>query len=255
MLFKLLSVLGALAWLPSLINFIRNIFLKPKLIINSHEELEIGYTTFGPILNLQLSFLAENKKLLIKKINVQLTHQNKDMQVFNWIWFEEILLEMNMPGGGSVPYRKNQNAVVINIAEDMLIEKKIGFQQNTFRVEYKNLLNALNEDYANIIGSSGDINNLKTFKNYNNLLNLFNNSFNWKIGKYSVVLQAYIPDRKEPFEHKFDFSLNNLEIQALKTNIEICKKLVEKKYVNNTLEVKDSWIWINPYKLTEDQIK
>jgi hypothetical protein len=60
-IFQILAILGALAWLPQLIIFISKWLTKPKLTIITDKDLEIGYTTFGPIFNFQIAFLAEKK--------------------------------------------------------------------------------------------------------------------------------------------------------------------------------------------------
>jgi len=50
-MFKILAVLGALAWLPQLFIIIKNVLVKPIVKIIPENQLEIGYTLFGPIIN------------------------------------------------------------------------------------------------------------------------------------------------------------------------------------------------------------
>ena len=63
-----LSILGALAWLPEIIKLIKNIINKPKISIISDKNLELGFTLYGPIINLGLAFSSERKDALITKI-------------------------------------------------------------------------------------------------------------------------------------------------------------------------------------------
>ena len=65
-MFELLAILGALAWsAPIVVPWLYKRIIKPKLIIITHNVIEIGYTTFGPIVNINMSFLSENKEALI----------------------------------------------------------------------------------------------------------------------------------------------------------------------------------------------
>lgn len=252
MIFKILAILGALAWLPHLISLIRNSMVKPNLTIISHKELEVGYTTFGPILNISLAFLAEKKKALIRKIDIELTHEKKETQKFTWDWFEEILLEMGVPETGIIPYIKHQKSIAIKTGADELIEKKIGFQESIFKDQYSRLIKAVNEDALNIYNSGKDLSDLKATSNYNRLLDHLKNSFNWKVGRYSGLLKVYISEKEEPFEHRIDFQLNSLDIKTLESNVDICKAFVEKTYINRDLPVQGTWRWVNPYKLTDE---
>ena len=86
-----LAVIGAFAWLPTIIQWIRNYLKKPKLTKVSGKSFDVGFTTFGPIINMSLAFLSENKKALINKVQLELVHENNDTQKFSWVWFEEVL--------------------------------------------------------------------------------------------------------------------------------------------------------------------
>lgn len=54
--YDFLAVLGALAWLPFIIQMIREKLKKPKLKIIPDKQIEIGYTTLGPIFNINIAF-------------------------------------------------------------------------------------------------------------------------------------------------------------------------------------------------------
>jgi hypothetical protein len=185
-MYEVLAILGALAWLPQVFVWVKNWLAKPKLTIISDKELEIGYTSFGPILNVSLAFLSEDKKALIKTIEVELTHEKNDTQRFSWDWFEETLYELNVPNTGLLPTKKNQKAIAINIDKDQLIEKKIGFQQNTFKTEHKRLLQTTTEEFLNLYNADQDTATIKSHKCYNDLLDHYKNSFSWKVGTYNA---------------------------------------------------------------------
>ena len=68
-LYEVLAILGASAWLPQLVVFISKKFSKPKLTIIPDKDVEIGFTSLGPIFNIQIAFLAEKKKQIDRTYN------------------------------------------------------------------------------------------------------------------------------------------------------------------------------------------
>lgn len=251
-MYELLAILGALAWLPQLFVWITNLIAKPKITIIPDKELEIGYTSFGPILNVRLAFLAESKKVLIKSIEVELTHEKNDTQKFSWDWFEETLYELNVPNTGLLPTKKNQKAIAINIDKDQLIEKKIGFQQNTFKTEHKRLLQTTTEEYLNLLNADQNTATIKSHKCYNDLLDHYKNSFGWKVGNYSAKFILTISEKNLTFNKSLDFKLTSLDIKSLELNIERCKQLAEKEYVNENIEIEENWFWVNTEEINKN---
>ena len=80
----LIAILGAAAWIPHLVQLFMKIFTKPKLITVNQKEIEIGFNTLGPIINVGLAFLSEKDKALIQKITLQLKHSSQASHLFRW---------------------------------------------------------------------------------------------------------------------------------------------------------------------------
>ena len=212
--FEILAILGAMAWLPSLINFFKNILIRPVIKIISNREIQIGYTTFGPILNINIAISAKRKETLVEKMEIIITHESKETHYFTWNWHQENLFEMSLPGL-VMPYTKNQPATALKILTTELVEKRIGFCENKFKEEYQKLTTLTSEVHSNILQANKEKNDIKGFREYNDLIDLLKNSFFWKIGKYTVKLLVYTVDNRNPFEHDFKFQLINLNIKSL----------------------------------------
>ena len=252
-IFEILAILGALAWLPQLIVFINKKITIPKLTIITDKDLEIGYTTLGPIFNLQIAFLAEKKRALIRKVEIEMTHENNETHKFTWDWFEEILYEVSIPQSGLIPTRKNQKAIAINVNPDSLVEKKIGFQQNAFKEKQNRLVQLTTEEFLNIINAGNDSNIIRTRNTFNNLRDYYKNGFNWKIGKYNAKINAILSGN-QIFTTNVDFQLTNRDIKTLERNIEIAQNLVDIEY-GADIKVKQNWLWVNTKKLLPTKSK
>ncbi|MCX6165605.1 MAG: hypothetical protein NTU73_12225 [Ignavibacteriae bacterium] len=247
----ILSILGALAWLPFIINLIKDFLTKPKITIISDKQIEIGYTTNGPIINLYLAFAGEKKDALINKIKLILIHEKSEKQEFEWQWFEEELLEMEVPNTGFVPYKKKQQAIALKLLKDNLIEKKIGFQVDSIKSERNKLINYLNEISENYIKESLEFNNLKAQKEYIDLISLSRNSFIWKVGNYKLSIETYIYEKNETFKHDIKFKLTTLDLKKLEKNISLINKVVESSYITHDTEFKETWNWVYPIKIND----
>lgn len=244
-IFDYLAILGALAWLPPVIILIRNQFIVPNILIKNEREFEIGYTTFGPIINAQLAFLSDNKKALIEKIEIDLTHESNDTHKFTWDWFEEILYEVNIPNTGIMPTRKNQKAIAINLKKEELTDKKIGFQQDKFKSEQKKLIQNTVEEAINLEKAEKPITDLKSQKNYNDLINHYQHSFNWKTGNYTIKIKVKASSINKLFDKTLSFKLTALEVNNLQSNIDLCKSEIERSFIDFEKE-SVQWKWIYP---------
>lgn len=247
--FEILAIFGALAWIYPLVIWIRNIMTKTELEILNHKQLEIGFTSNGPIVNIDAAFSSTNKDAFIKKVNVHLEHENKENLDLTWEWFEEVLLEMDIPDSGIVPYRKNQKAIAIKVPTGTLIEKKIGFHSQKFKTEYSKIFSVTNQKQINITTNQQNVEQLKTANEYNDFLNLFKKHFPWKMGKYQGEINVEIAERKKIFSQEFTFELTTLDIHNLESNITTCKKLVEIHFITPDPDYQINWKWANPFDL------
>jgi hypothetical protein len=243
-----LAILGALAWLPYIIELITKWLTKPEIKLISGKALELGYTIHGPIINLFLAFSGEKKDSLINKINLLLVHDNKETHEFSWEWFEEELLQMQIPKTGNVPYKKNQQAIAIKVIKDNLIEKKIGFQIDLFKKERDKLVTALSEVSENYQKDKIEEKNIKTQRDYIELTNLNKNSFVWKVGKYNVSIKTYIAEREEPFVYYFTFKISPYDLKQLEKNIDLINIIYESYFVTHNNEFEENWKWVNVTK-------
>ena len=247
-LIEWLAVIGAFAWLPTIIQWVKDYFKKPKLTIVSGKHFDVGFTTFGPIINMSLAFLSEHKKTLIKKVEIELVHENNDTQKFSWVWFEELLYTIDIPDGTPLDTKRNQTAIAIKIGLDDLVEKKVGFQQDSFKIEYDKQFKQLREEERDYMQLGKPRADLKTTQSYRALYDLFSNSFFWKIGKYHVKINTFILENDIMVSHEFNFNLSNLDIKLLQSNIAACHSLLEKRFIDDSIVDIKLWDWVTTYK-------
>lgn len=250
--YEIIAILGALAWTPYIIQQIREKLKKPVLNIISDNQLEIGYTSLGPILNTNLAFLSEKKGSLIKNIDLHIVHESNEIQLFMWMWLEEALFEMDLP---KIPisYTKRQKAIALNVTENILVEKKIGFQCVKFKKEAEEIIKKINEDAVNIKNSGKELTELKSNSNYNAAMDYAQTSFSWKPGIYTAKFIIHLAETSDVFNHNIKFQLSNLDIKTIHQNIDMCKKVIEKVFIKVDEKIEEKWEWVYPNKLTETE--
>lgn len=248
--FEWVAILGALAWFaPIIIPWMIKKIVKPKLTIISHKIIEIGYSTFGPIINLNLAFLSENKEALIKYISIELQHENEEKHDFEWEWFEESMGEMKVGDTEILPYTKNQKATALRIKKDDIVERKIGFQNFDYSLKYQFLVNKTNEKFNWLQREGKDLNLIKETDSYINLIDHVKNSFFWNIGKYSMAVEVHLLKQVKPFKHTISIELTNYDKKRLESNIDACISSMDNSYIIQDPKFTETWNWVNTLKL------
>ena len=128
----ILAIIGALSWSYPLVTWLDKRLTKTQLEVLNHKQLQIGYTSFGPIINIDLAFSAAKEDAFVKEVTIILKHESHQTENFKWEWFEENLMEVQMPDtGGIVPYKKSQKAIALKVITNTLTEKKV-FSETRF---------------------------------------------------------------------------------------------------------------------------
>jgi hypothetical protein len=250
-----LAIIGALAWIYPLAQWLNDKLLRTELDIIMHKELEVGYSVLGPIINLNIAFSASKDDAFIKDVTIQLTHESNQTELYKWEWFEELIMEVHIPdSAAAVPYKKNQKAIAIKVLVESLAEKKIGFHNPNFQAEYSSLFQKTFEVSQNLTNKSAEISELRKTNEYNDFENLFKNSFTWKVGRYKGEINCSVANRTKVFKRVFEFYLSSVEIRLLETNKQICLDVLENHFIKTEPEYKAFWQWVYPRDIAKTNV-
>lgn len=250
LLTSILAIIGASAWLPQIIQWVIQWRSKPLLKVFNENEAQIGYVSFGTVININLSFLSRKKSALIDRISMKIMGKDNATCELEWTWYSETFYELKGVDNNSLTMSKQQRAIAINAYRDVLVEKFIGFQSTNF-IQEKNRLEALIlEDIANKNKAGADIAQVKSEKNYNDMLKLIENSMFWKAENYSAVITLTDSENNLSYQHSIKFSVSDVDINNMKNNIELAKKLIEVRFFpaqedGKPTQLQGSWYWIN----------
>ena len=243
-----IAIVGALAWSPHLLSMLKQWLTKSKIRVITNRNAEIGFTTFGPIFNLRLAFVVENRDIVISDIKIRLKHESGEEKVFEWQRITQPVLKMTTPDAGVMPFEKDQTVLAIKLNQKEIEERFIQFREISFiEAQQKYVSEAVRK-----------ITYLKAEQRYNaeaflreqemtELYSFNKHAFAWKEGKYSVSIEIQSPQKFELFDNNREFLLTQIDITELSQN----KDIIELDYRQSFLGVPQgdqriSWQWINP---------
>jgi hypothetical protein len=245
---ELLAYIGAAAWLPQIITWVYKALSKPSLKLISSPTPELGYTTFGPIINLTTSISAERRDALIDKIELHLAHDKGEKRILTWAFLNEKQQEIRSYTGETAEISKNQPAIALKVPTIALAEKQIGFQDLEFQASFKLHANKLAE-LQNFLKKEGPESNQKLFasKEFSDFLDFFKSQMYWKEGNYQLSIVIREVRLRNPHIERLAFSLTKLDVERLHDN---CSKLEKdmRTYLGLSTNESDApkWNWVYP---------
>jgi hypothetical protein len=250
---EIVAFIGAAAWLPQIASWIYKKYSKPIIKLIPSSKLELGYTAFGPIINLTSSISSQKKDALIDRITLKVTHEKGDTRLLTWKFLNEIQQQIRSHTGETAEILKNQPAIALKVPTISLAEKIIGFQDLDFQEKFKIKTDKVIETYNFLKAKNINADakkELTASKEYKDLLDFFKNSMYWQEGNYLIEITIKEVTVKTPFIEKFKFLLSKIDIESLSHNKTAFEKDLQ-ILINLPLEKEQkiepaTWNWINP---------
>lgn len=226
--FELVSLLGASAWLPHLYKVAKDYFLIPEVRIIIQKIVEVGYTTYGPILNFRIAFTSKNKDIVISSFKIRLRHESGEEKLLSWHGMVQRMGELRSPeGGASLPWEKESSVLAIKLNQKDIEERLIRFQEDVYHTHKESHIAKIAKKRSYIRGSAElDEEQLLQSEEMKDLVSFVKQWFNWKQGRYEIEFEVESPEKFVLKDNKYHLILTTLDIESLENN----KLLVEKSF-------------------------
>ena len=224
---EIIAYIGAAAWLPHIISWIYKKVAISTIKIIPAGEIELGYSWYGPIFNLNLVLSTVKKDILIEKIEVLLKHEDGDQHRFSWQGLRETISELTNTSGERVVQEKDQLAIAVRLTTATLVEKFVRFQEERFKTGIKSLSENFLQHAKFLMNSGKDFKEALESKEFHELIEFYKTKFWWKSGKYFVEFKVMASKKFRQEQEKFIFELQSYDIDSLNKNIEAVKKTYE----------------------------
>lgn len=246
---EIAAYLGAAAWIPQISSWIYKYYITPKIIIVPDKNLEIGFTSFGPIFNIRMAFSADRKDAIIDSFEVILKHEDGEERVLRWAGMNEMVSEITDSLGNKQVVSKDQPAIAFKIGTESLIEKFVRFQETRFNDSVRPFLNELTNHFDFLKKKKEDyVSQILDSKQYSDICNTWKESFWWRTGKYQVTFKLGSPKKINLINNIYNFELSSIEIEKLQKNLNTMEINLRNIINSNLPDFKAepiNWNWAN----------
>lgn len=243
------AVVGAMAWIPVVIDWICKILRKPLLLFIMDKNPEIGYTTYGSILNYKMAMTVKNGPIVITKMEMKLSHESGDTHLLTWQGMLKNYGSMTIENK-KFPMENDQVALAIKVSDCDVEDGFFRFQDASFNrdkdllykkfVERKSKIKSRNIEYQQELLSSDELYQLDEHLRH---------AMFWKTGKYFAELKVETLSFVNINGNKFEFLLSAYDIEQLNNNKDEFKKVKHNEIYAKTEgyeSLEQFWNWVYP---------
>jgi hypothetical protein len=216
------AYIGAAAWLPQIGSWIYDRYVPPVVRIIPERQVQLGYTTLGPIFNVRLALVADRKDAIVEHMEARVRHEQGDVHTFTWTGLREMFSEITDSAGNRGVVERDQPAIALKVSTALPVEKFVRFQDVAYhdrhRVPMESLVAQFNYAKANYPDFRERI--LQS-KEYHSLLEFYRAEFWWKPGKYTATLSIQSSSRARLRSDTFGFQIAQYDVDAMRGNLDV----------------------------------
>lgn len=247
---EIAAYIGAAAWIPQIISWLYRALVKSKLLVIPNVFGEIGFTSYGPIFNVRMAFLVENRDLIIDGLGLSIKHEDGEVRDFGWAGLGETFSEITDASGNKQIVGKDQTPIALKVGTQSLLEKFVRFQEPRFHELDSELTQVLITHFNFLKQRNQDsfVSEVLSSKEYFSVVTQRQNWFWWKPGRYEVTLKPSSPQTFQLDRKSFMFEISSAEVDLLRKNLSNIEIELKNRILSNDPNAKSepfSWHWVN----------
>jgi hypothetical protein len=247
---EIAAYIGAAAWLPQIGAWVYRALVKPKLRVIPDQYAEVGFTTYGPIFNVRMAFLVENRDLIVDDLELSLRHEDGETRWFRRAGLGETFSEITDAAGNRQIVSKDQSPIAIKVVVQSLLEKFVRFQEPRFhQVDAANTRALVTQfNFLKQKSPENSVPDMLASKEYFAVVDARQKWFGWKPGRYELTLRPTSPQKFTMLESTFSFELNATDAEHLRKNVALLDAEIRNVISSNLPNFKPTpihWQWAN----------
>lgn len=216
------AYIGAAAWLPQIAGWVYRRAVSPLVRVIPERQVQLGFTTYGPIFNVRMALSADVQDAVIEHIEVTLSHEQGESHTLAWAGLRETFSEITDSAGNKQLVEKDQPAIAIKISTQLLLEKFVRFQDVGYHDRHRAKVEAAAAHQNYLRSSCSDTSEagrtLLASREFHTLTEFYKDEFWWKAGPYRVTFAIKSSNRAKLKPAVYEFSLAAHDVDALRNN-------------------------------------
>jgi|GEM_PF-1710642 len=222
---EVLALIGALAWLPQILQWIFTALKRPKIHLVSLQTLQIGYEFNGPVIGITASISTQQKDALITQILLRAIHERGETRLFKWVWLNETQIRMRTVSGETAEFSKNHPAIALQVSTLTPAEKFITFRDVQYAAKYEQLVRAVAEQHNFLkVHEQQPLETLLKSKELSRFREFYLSNMYWKEGSYTFEVMLYEAHTRSVHTERLSLHLDQADIEALNKNCALFEK-------------------------------
>lgn len=244
------AYIGAAAWIPQIARLIYWKFVRAVVSIVPEQYAEIGFTLYGPILNMRMAFSVDRKSAVIDEFDLVLRHADGETRTLRWSGMSETFSEITDQAGNRQTVSRNSGPVALKLGTESLTEKFVRFQEPRYHETIQPALSKLVSQFVFLKKRGGDyVADTLASKEFHELLEARQNSFWWRPGRYTMTVRLSSLKPISVTKAEYSFELTSSYIDQLQENVEKLRTELENTIKSNLPNFQAeplNWNWVNP---------
>jgi hypothetical protein len=247
---EIAAYVGAGAWIPQIATWIYKGLVRPVITLVPETQAQVGFTSYGPIFNLQLALSAERGNAIVDGMEAVIRHSDGVVKTFRWSGLNETFSEIrDETGNRQQTIGRDQTPIALKVGTASLIEKFVRFQEPRYHETIRPLFSALVARFRHLQRTDASyVSTTLQTKELFDLLEARTQSFWWKAGKYTVEFRLSSPSKIRFPRGRLCFELSPADIELLRQNLHVIKTELENIIKSNLPDFQSepiNWNWAN----------
>ena len=224
--FDVISILGALSWLPHLVRIIKDLLATSEIRILTPKTIQIGYNPLGPILNTNLAFDTKKQEIVISSLKINVEHESGEKHILSWYGIVQPIAEVRSEEN-SFQTQKVQSVLTIKLNPKEVEEKFFQFQEDEYH-DRKAIYEEKVAKHLFYLQEKGNYSLDECLKS-DEMMELYSyikQAFIWKQGSYKISFEIQSNDKFKLKDNHYTFVFSSIDIEELEKN----KGLIEYFY-------------------------
>ncbi len=243
---EIAALIGAAAWLPQIGQWVYRFVTKPKVVFVPVRNFEVGFSVYGPMLNMRAALGAERKDATITFVKATLRHERGRTITLHWTSFTETFSQMRDKSGETTEIEREQVATALRISTAVLTEKFIRFQDVEFQHEALKLLDDANGLKDRLTVSDPSPTGMIASREFDALTGHYRHGFCWEAGNYELLVELRLLGVARPAVAYMNFVLDPRMVDGLRKNLELVEKSFRAELASEPVEPRGEFFWANP---------